>query len=176
LSEAAHRPLEEGEHYQPYVPASQEPPEFTLKAIGLGIVFGVLFGAANAYLGLVAGLTISTSIPVAVMTVAVFRVLRGRVTTSILEANTAQTVGSASSSVASGIIFTLPALFLWGMPPTLLQMTLLAMCGGIIGILFMVPLRRYLIASRWSATSAARRATTNHAPPASCPCGWWALG
>ena len=145
LSDAAHRPLEEGERYEPYVASTESPPEFTIKAIGLGILFGILFGAANAYLGLVAGLTISTSIPVAVMTVAAFRLMRGKVDTSILEANTAQTVGSASSSVASGVIFTLPALFLWGMPPTFIQMTLLAMCGGIIGILFMVPLRRYLI-------------------------------
>ncbi len=145
LSDAAHRPLKEGERYEPYVSASESPPEFTIKAIGLGILFGILFGAANAYLGLVAGLTISTSIPVAVMTVAAFRLMRGKVSTSILEANTAQTVGSASSSVASGVIFTLPALFLWEMPPTFLQMTLLAMCGGLIGVLFMVPLRRYLI-------------------------------
>ena len=106
----------------------------------------MLFGAANAYLGLVAGLTISTSIPVAVMTVAVFRMLKGKGgATTILEANTAQTVGSASSSVASGVIFTLPALFLWQMAPSLLQMTLLAMCGGLVGVLFMIPLRRYLI-------------------------------
>jgi putative OPT family oligopeptide transporter len=145
LSEAAHRPLKDGERYQPYVGAGESPPEFTPKAVVLGVIFGVLFGAANAYLGLVAGLTISTSIPVAVMTVAAFRVLRGKVDTSILEANTAQTVGSASSSVASGVIFTLPALFLWGMPPTLLQMTLLAAAGGVVGVLFMIPLRRFLI-------------------------------
>jgi putative OPT family oligopeptide transporter len=120
--------------------------EFTLKAIGLGILFGIVFGAANAYLGLRAGLTVSTSIPVAVMTVAVFRLLGniGRGGT-ILEANLAQTTGSASSSLASGVIFTLPALFMWGMSPDLLQMTLLSLCGGLLGILFMVPLREYLI-------------------------------
>ena len=104
------------------------------------------FGAANAYLGLRAGLTISTSIPVAVMTVAAFRLFQkfGQ-KSNILEANLSQTIGSASSSVASGVIFTLPALFLWGFDPTLLQMTLLAMSGGLLGILFMIPLRRFLI-------------------------------
>ncbi len=120
--------------------------EFTLKAVGLGIVFGILFGAANAYLGLRAGLTVSTSIPVAVMTVAMFRLLaRLGHGGTILEANLSQTTGSASSSLASGVIFTLPALFMWGIAPELLQMVLLAMCGGLLGVLFMIPLREYLI-------------------------------
>lgn len=120
--------------------------ELTFKALGLGIIFGVVFGAANAYLGLRAGLTVSTSIPVAVMTVAIFRLLAqfGRPGT-ILEANISQTTGSASSSLASGVIFTLPALFMWGMAPELLQMVLLALCGGVLGVLFMIPLRDYLI-------------------------------
>ncbi|MDX1674003.1 MAG: oligopeptide transporter, OPT family, partial [Longimicrobiales bacterium] len=130
----------------PYVPASESPAEATFKAITAGILFGILFGAANAYLGLRAGLTISTSIPVAVMTVALFRALKaGGVTSSILEANLSQTVGSASSSVASGVIFTLPALFLWGFDTDLVQITLLAMSGGLLGILFMIPLRSFLI-------------------------------
>ncbi len=146
LSQKAYVPLAEGDSYDPFVPADESPGEFTLKAVGLGILFGIIFGAANAYLGLRAGLTISTSIPVAVMTVAVFRALstvgiRG----TILETNISQTTGSASSSLASGVIFTLPALFMWGMPPELLQMTLLAMSGGLLGILFMIPLRRFLI-------------------------------
>jgi len=146
LAENAHRPLRPGEIYQPYVSADSNPAEFTLKAIGFGIAFGILFGAANAYLGLRAGLTISTSIPVAVMTVAAFHALRKMGGSAhILEANLAQTVGSASSSVASGVIFTLPALFLWGIYPSLLQMTLLAMAGGMLGVLFMIPLRRFLI-------------------------------
>ena len=132
--------------FKSYVPASESPLEFTLKAVITGIIFGILFGAANAYLGLRAGLTISTSIPVAVMTVAAFRAMKavGKSGT-ILEANMSQTVGSASSSLASGVIFTLPALFLWGFDPSLLQMTLLAMFGGMLGILFMIPLRNYLI-------------------------------
>lgn len=146
LSSAAYKPVPEGERFQSYVSAESAPLEFTFKALMAGILFGILFGAANAYLGLRAGLTISTSIPVAVMTVAAFKTLKalGR-GSGILEANLSQTTGSASSSLASGIIFTLPALFLWGFDPSLLQMTLLALFGGLLGILFMIPLRRYLI-------------------------------
>ena len=146
LSPKAYVPIEEGDAYDPFVPATESPAEFTVKAVGLGILFGIIFGAANAYLGLRAGLTISTSIPVAVMTVAVFRALSvAGIKGTILETNISQTTGSASSSLASGVIFTLPALFMWGMPPELLQMTLLAMSGGLLGILFMIPLRRFLI-------------------------------
>ena len=146
LSQKAYVPVAEGDKYDPFVEASESPAEFTLKSVGLGILFGIIFGAANAYLGLRAGLTISTSIPVAVMTVAVFRALSSvGVRGTILETNISQTTGSASSSLASGVIFTLPALFMWGMPPELLQMTLLAMAGGLLGILFMIPLRRFLI-------------------------------
>jgi putative OPT family oligopeptide transporter len=146
LSTKAYEPIPAGETYEPYIPPSESPLEFTLKAAITGIFFGVVFGAANAYLGLRAGLTISTSIPVAVMTVAAFKALQtiGRRST-ILEANISQTIGSASSSVASGVIFTLPALFLWNMDPTLVQMTVLAMFGGLLGVLFMIPLRRFLI-------------------------------
>jgi putative OPT family oligopeptide transporter len=120
--------------------------ELTLKALLSGIVLGIVFGAANTYLGLKAGLTISTSIPVAVLTVVVFRAL-GAVGKShtLLEANLSQTIGSASSSVASGVLFTIPALFMWGLSPEWQQLTLLAMSGGLIGVLAMVPLRRYLI-------------------------------
>jgi len=146
LSQKAYVPVREGESYDPFVSPGESLAEFTIKAVGFGILFGIVFGAANAYLGLRAGLTISTSIPVAVMTVAVFRALSGAgLRSTILETNISQTTGSASSSLASGVIFTLPALFMWGMPPELLQMTLLAMCGGLLGILFMIPLRRFLI-------------------------------
>ena len=146
LSQKAYVPIAKGDAYDPFVDANETTAEFTLKSVGLGIVFGIIFGAANAYLGLRAGLTISTSIPVAVMTVAVFRALSSvGVRGTILETNISQTTGSASSSLASGVIFTLPALFMWGMPPELLQMTLLALCGGLLGILFMIPLRRFLI-------------------------------
>jgi putative OPT family oligopeptide transporter len=146
LSKQAYSPIPEGSEYPTYVPATESVVEFTFKAIVAGIIFGILFGAANAYLGLRAGLTISTSIPIAVMTVAGFRILQAfGIKNTILESNISQTTGSASSSVASGVIFTLPALFLWGIDPTLVQMTLLAIFGGILGTLFMVPLRRFLI-------------------------------
>ncbi|HEX8618411.1 MAG TPA: oligopeptide transporter, OPT family [Thermoanaerobaculia bacterium] len=127
--------------HKPYVASDTRMEEFTWRGLVPGILLGIIFGAANAYLGLRAGLTISTSIPIAVMTVAVYKLVRG----NILEANMSQTIGSASSSVASGVIFTLPALFLWGIQPTLLQMTLLALAGGVLGTLFMIPLRKYLI-------------------------------
>jgi putative OPT family oligopeptide transporter len=132
--------------FKPYIGTHQSVPEFTIKAIVAGIIFGILFGAANAYLGLLAGLTVSTSIPVAVMTVGLFRVI-SIITRrySILEANISQTTGSASSSLASGVIFTIPALFLWGLDPSLLQMAGLALAGGLLGVLFMIPLRRVLI-------------------------------
>jgi putative OPT family oligopeptide transporter len=146
LDPKAYAVLEEGESYQPYIAAEENIAEFTFKAVALGILFGIIFGAANAYLGLRAGLTISTSIPVAVMAVAVFKLLsKAGIHSTILETNIAQTTGSSSSSVASGVIFTLPALFMWGMAPDLLQMTILAMCGGLLGVLFMIPLRKYLI-------------------------------
>jgi putative OPT family oligopeptide transporter len=120
--------------------------EFTLRAAAAGILFGLLFGAANAYLGLRVGLTVSTSIPIAVLTVAFFRSLprRGREDV-VLEANLSQTIGSASSSLASGTIFTIPALFLWGLTPPLWQVALLAFLGGVLGIAGMIPLRRLLI-------------------------------
>ncbi|HEX2120925.1 MAG TPA: oligopeptide transporter, OPT family [Thermoanaerobaculia bacterium] len=128
-------------HIEPYVSPNERPPEFTWRGLVPGMLLGILFGAANAYLGLRAGLTISTSIPIAVLTVAVYKIIRG----NILEANISQTIGSASSSLASGVIFTLPALFLWQMDPSLLQMTLLALAGGVLGTLFMIPLRKFLI-------------------------------
>ena len=117
--------------------------EFTLKAIVVGVVLGIVFGAANAYLGLRVGMTVSASIPAAVMTVAVFRLLRLRGT--ILEANLSQTVASASTALATGTIFTIPALFLWGATPPYLQVVALAFLGALLGIAAMVPLRRLLI-------------------------------
>lgn len=137
--------LKDGETLVPYT-HGQTMVAFTLKAVITGIVLGMVFGAANTYLGLKAGLTISTSIPIAVLTVVVFRLLQAvGVSHTILESNISQTVGSASSSVASGVLFTIPALFIWGMSPEWAQITLLAMAGGVIGVLFMVPLREYLI-------------------------------
>ena len=133
------------ETYIPYT-HGQSLAEFTIKAVLVGVLLGMLFGGANTYLGLKAGLTISTSIPVAVLSVVAFKLLGlFGVRHNILELNMSQTVGSASSSVASGVLFTIPALFIWNMPPTWRQMTLLATSGGLLGVLAMIPLRRYLI-------------------------------
>ena len=135
-----------GKDYIPYVSPQLSPAEFTWRPIFLGVLFGIMFGAANAYLGLRVGLTVSTSIPIAVMTVAVFRALQPVLGPStILEHNISQTVGSASSSQASGLIFTIPALFLWGFSPAMSKLLVMALAGGLLGVLFMIPLRRFLI-------------------------------
>ncbi len=136
-----------GDQYRPYVSASERIPEFTVKAILVGVVLGVVFGAANAYLGLRVGLTVSASIPAAVMAVAAFKVLRSG---SILEANMVQTIGSAGESLAAGVIFTLPALFVWqrsdpAVVVDVVQISVIALFGGLLGVLFMIPLRSYLI-------------------------------
>jgi putative OPT family oligopeptide transporter len=117
--------------------------EFTLKAVVVGVLLGIVFGAANAYLGLRVGMTVSASIPAAVMTVAIFKVAGRR--GSILEANISQTIGSASTALATGTIFTIPALFLWGVAPPYLQVTALCFLGGCLGLAAMIPLRRLLI-------------------------------
>jgi putative OPT family oligopeptide transporter len=119
------------------------PAEFTLKAVVTGVLLGIVFGAANAYLGLRVGMTVSASIPAAVMTVAFFRIAGARGT--ILEANISQTIGSASTALATGTIFTIPALFLWGMAPPYLQVVALCFLGGVLGLSAMIPLRRLLI-------------------------------
>jgi putative OPT family oligopeptide transporter len=118
-------------------------PEFTAKAVVAGVVLGVVFGAANAYLGLKVGMTVTASIPAAVMTVVAFRALK--LQSTILEANLSQTIGSASTALATGTIFTIPALFLWGMIPPYLEVVALCFLGGLLGISAMIPLRRLLI-------------------------------
>jgi len=129
--------------HKPYVPDETPFKDITLKAVVIGAIFGVIFGSANAYLGLRVGLTISTAIPLAVIAVAVFRILTPVLGKSnILDCNIAQTTGSASSSLASGIIFTIPALFLWGFSPGVFKIGILALLGGVLGVLFMIPLRR----------------------------------
>ncbi len=134
------------EEHKPYVPDDTSFKDITLKAVIVGALFGIIFGSANAYLGLRVGLTISTAIPLAVIAVAVFRVLTPIIGKStILDCNIAQTTGSASSSLASGIIFTIPALFLWGFNPSIFKLGILALLGGTLGVLFMIPLRRALI-------------------------------
>jgi putative OPT family oligopeptide transporter len=132
--------------FQPYVPASQSVAEFTVKAVLLGVVFGLIFGASTVYLGLRAGLTVSASIPIAVLAISVLKTLGG---STILENNIVQTIGSAGESVAGGVVFTIPALiFLTPFGPgyfTYYHITLLTFAGGILGVLMMVPLRRALI-------------------------------
>lgn len=132
--------------FQPYVPPSQSPAEFTLKAIVIGAIFGLIFGASTVYLGLRAGLTVSASIPIAVLAISVLKKLGG---STILENNIVQTIGSAGETVAGGVVFTVPALiFLTPYGPSYFsyfQITMLALAGGILGILMMVPLRRALI-------------------------------
>ena len=132
--------------FQPYVPASQLMPEFTGKAIVLGVLFGLIFGASTAYLGLRAGLTVSASIPIAVLAISVLKKLGG---STILENNIVQTIGSAGESLAAGVVFTIPAMiFLLPLGPayfTYTQITVLAIAGGILGVLMMIPLRRALI-------------------------------
>ena len=132
--------------FQPYVPASQSPAEFTIRAIILGALFGLLFGASTVYLGLRAGLTVSASIPIAVLAISVLKKLGG---STILENNIVQTIGSAGESLAGGVVFTIPALiFLTPNGPAYfnyVQITMLTFAGGILGVLMMVPLRRALI-------------------------------
>src|SRR5947207_2138900 len=132
--------------FQPYVPATQSPAEFTAKAVVLGMLFGLIFGASTVYLGLRAGLTVSASIPIAVLAISVLKKLGG---STILENNIVQTIGSAGESVAGGVVFTIPALiFLAPYGPAFFsyfQILMLAFAGGILGVLMMVPLRRALI-------------------------------
>ena len=132
--------------FQPYVPATQSPAEFTAKAVVIGVLFGLLFGASTVYLGLRAGLTVSASIPIAVLAISVLKKLGG---STILENNIVQTIGSAGESVAGGVVFTIPALiFLTPDGPAYFnyyQIAMLAFAGGILGVLMMVPLRRALI-------------------------------
>ena len=140
--------MENKNEFKPYIPADKVTPELTLTSIFMGIFLAVVFGAANAYLGLRVGMTVSASIPAAVMAMGVIRILLKK--NSILESNLVQTIGSAGESVAAGAIFTLPALFLWASEgvmekPSIIEITLIALIGGVLGILFMVPLRNALI-------------------------------
>lgn len=134
--------------FKPYIPANKIVPEFTVTSVLIGIILAVVFGAANAYLGLLVGMTISASIPAAVISMGIIRIILRR--DSILENNLVQTIGSAGESLAAGAIFTLPALFLWAKEgkmdyPSILTIFLIALFGGILGVCFMVPLRQALI-------------------------------
>lgn len=129
--------------FVPYIPASKSLPELTVVAMVLGILLAIVFGAANAYLGLKIGLTVSASIPAAVISMAILRGLFRR--KSILENNIVQTMTTAGEAVAAGAIFTLPALYLWDLSPSQAMIAFIVVTGGLLGVLMMVPLRRLLI-------------------------------
>ena len=138
----------ENKEFKPYIPAEKITPEMTVTSVIMGMVLAVIFGAANAYLGLRVGMTVSASIPAAVIAMGVIRVVLRK--NSILESNMVQTIGSAGESLAAGAIFTLPALFLWASEgkmdkPGILEITAIALIGGLLGVFFMVPLRNALI-------------------------------
>ena len=136
------------DEFKPYIPADKITPEFTVTSVIMGVLLAIIFGAANAYLGLRVGMTVSASIPAAVISMGIIRVIMKK--DSILESNMVQTIGSAGESLAAGAIFTLPVLFLWSKEgiteaPSLITISLIALFGGILGVLFMVPLRNALI-------------------------------
>ncbi len=140
---------EPNKEFKPFIPADKVIPEFTATSIILGIILAVVFGGANAYLGLRVGMTVSASIPAAVISMAIIRIIMKR--DSILENNIVQTIGSAGESLAAGAIFTLPALFMWAAEdssistPSFLLIAFIAISGGLLGTLLMVPLRAALI-------------------------------
>src|SRR5829696_376546 len=128
--------------FKPYIPPTQSPAELTVRAVILGAVLGIIFAASSVYLALKIGLTVSASIPIAVLAVAFFRTL-GKST--ILENNIVQTTGSAGESIAAGIVFTLPAILLMGYDLSVGKVAIVAVVGGVMGVLLMIPLRRALI-------------------------------
>lgn len=136
-------------NFKPYIPAERITPEITVTSIIMGIILSVVFGAANAYLGLRVGMTVSASIPAAVIAMGVIRVIMRK--NSILESNMVQTIGSAGESLAAGAIFTMPALYLWFHEgviterPGLVTITVISLIGGLLGVFFMIPLRNALI-------------------------------
>ena len=138
-----------GESFKPYIPPEKTQPELTAASVIVGVLLAVVFGAANAYLGLRVGMTVSASIPAAVISMVVMRVILRR--KSVLESNMVQTIGSAGESLAGGVIFTMPVFFLWSAEgvtdsANLITLTILAVCGGVIGVLLMIPLRHSLVA------------------------------
>ncbi len=140
--------MDNKQEFKPYIPAEKITPELTVTSVVMGILLAVIFGAANAYLGLRVGMTVSASIPAAVIAMGVIRVMMRK--NSILESNIVQTTGSAGESLAAGAIFTLPALYLWAKEgimekPDLVEITVIALLGGLLGVFFMIPLKNALI-------------------------------
>lgn len=146
LPATAYEPIP-GDEYEPYVPADKKVPEVTALSVGLGIVLAAIFGVAMVYVGLKIGMTISASVPAAVISMGILKGIFRRGT--ILENNLVQTIASAGESMAAGVIFTIPAAFLWPeFNPstfTILKLTIIALIGGVLGVLLMIPLRKYLI-------------------------------
>lgn len=149
-------PAVPAEKFEPYIKANQIVPEVTIKALVLGALISVVFGVANAYLALKFGMTVSASIPAAVISMAVLRLLFSKKNVTVLENNIVQTVGSAGESLAAGITFTIPAFFIWAADSEMIamgymhevsktQIFWMAMLGGSLGILLMIPLRKYLV-------------------------------
>jgi len=139
MSPSAPPPLEQ---FRPYISPEESPAESTLRSLVLGSILGIVFGAASVYLGLRVGLTTSASIPIAVMAITILKKLRGN---TVLENNIVQTVGSAGESIAAAVVFTIPALIFLGFPLKMSITLLIALTGGLLGVLMMIPLRRYLI-------------------------------
>ncbi len=140
--------IEDNKEFKPYIPADKVMSELSITSVILGIILAVIFGGANAYLGLRVGMTVSASIPAAVVSMGIIRIILKR--NSILENNIVQTIGSAGESVAAGAIFTLPVLFMWFNEgkadyPKYAEITLICGAASILGILFMIPLRKVLI-------------------------------
>ncbi len=136
------------EQFKPFIPAHKSIPELTFTSVVFGIILAIIFGVVNAYLGLKVGMTISASIPAAVVSMSITRIIMKR--DSILENNMVQTIGSAGESLTAGAIFTIPAMFLWSKsmgiePPSMMLIMLIGMSGGILGVMFMIPLRKALI-------------------------------
>jgi putative OPT family oligopeptide transporter len=133
--------------FKPYVPDEANLPELTFRAVALGALLGLVFGASSVYLALRVGLTVSASVPIAVLSITIFRAFSRRLggQASILENTVVQTTGSAGESIAAGVAFTLPALVLLGFEMDWTRTLLLSLCGGVLGVLMMIPLRRYLI-------------------------------
>lgn len=140
--------MSEQKDFKPFIPADKKFPEFTVTSVILGALLAILFGGANAYLGLRVGITVSASIPAAVISMGILRFILRK--DSVLENNMVQSIGSAGESLAAGAIFTMPVLFMWASEngtdaPSFLEIAVIAFCGGVLGVLFMVPLRAALI-------------------------------
>ncbi len=140
--------MESKNEFKPYIAADKSLPEMTVFSVVLGAILAIVFGGANAYLGLRVGMTVSASIPAAVISMGIIRMILNR--DSILENNMVQTIGSAGESVAAGAIFTLPALFMWAeegaaVTPSIITIAIIAFIAGSLGVFFMIPLRSALI-------------------------------